>query len=141
MSTLDYILIYNILEGVEFHFFIDLFKIASGLLIIFIPAYSLMKDEYSKKQFIKIYLYLISLFMLVDLLISIYTHRTIANKNFSKIEGEIYDHKKTSNNYESFYVDGHKFQSPLRYGFKYKYKDNEVILKDGYKVKIHYDDE
>jgi len=135
------ILIYNILEHRDFHFFIDFFKIASGLLFIFIPAYFSMKDRYSKKKFIKIYLYLIPLFMLVNLLISIDINRTIANKNFLKIEGEIYNYKKTSNNYESFYVDGHKFQSANRYGFKYKYKDNKVILKNGYKVKIHYDSE
>lgn len=138
---MNYILIYNILEDIEFHFFIDFFEIAFGLIFIIIPAYHSMKDRYSKKKFIKIYLYLILFFMVVKLLISIDTNRTITNKNFLKIEGEIYNYKKTSNNYESFYVDGHKFQSANRYGFKYKYKYNKVILKNGYKVKIHYDSE
>ena len=135
---MDYILIYDIVEETDFHFFIDSFKVAFELMFIFSSAYSLMKKSYSKKKFIKAYLYSFLFCMVVDLFISIYVKSTISNGNFLKKEGEIYNYKKTSNNYESFYVDGHKFQSANRYGFDYEYKGNKVIFKNGDKVKIYY---
>lgn len=135
---MKYILIYNVLDERSFDFFMDLFKISFGLIFIFIPFYSSMKERYSKKKFIKLYLYLIIFFMIIDLLNSINISKTIANKDYLEIEGKIYDYKTTSNNYESFYINGHKFQSSSRYGFKYKYNGKKVIFKNGDKVKIYY---
>lgn len=135
---MDYILIYNMLEPQNFNVYSILRKSFLDFIFFFIMVYFSMKNNYTKKTILKIYFFII-LFPIISKGIHIMNiNKMIANKDYLKIEGKIYNYKTTSHNFESFYVNNHKFQSSNRYGFDYKYKGDKVIFKDGYRVKIYY---
>ena len=139
---MDYILIYDKIEHID----ITLWE--NFPLIFFIIVGIVFQSMISKKEEILIKIIIMSFFIISFLGITINGWlkskkiiERIEQKHYSILEGSI-DKYIPSDNYNrkngSFYVNNHKFISRTSYGFTSDLYLNNIVLRNGYKVKIYY---